>query len=60
MNRAWIIRAEQRLERLEKLAERLEAELAAVKLEKLADHLLTAEVKRGPGRPRKDELVQAG
>ena len=38
----------------------LEAELAAVKLEKLADHLLTAEVKRGPGRPRKDEFVQAG
>jgi len=64
MNRAWIIRAEQRLERLEKrdqeqravidaLKSRLEALDAATTVDVAAD--APAEpVKRGPGRPRKE------
>jgi hypothetical protein len=55
MNRAWMIRAEQRIERLERKIQELGAVIEALK--PVAPVVAPAEsaepIKRGPGRPPK-------
>lgn len=58
MNRAWIVRAEQRIARLEALATELKARIAELEAEQPEPEPALADgaVKRGPGRPRKVEV----
>lgn len=57
MNRAWMLRAEERIARLERVVAELKERVA--ELEAQPEVTDDAPVKRGPGRPRKTESLPA-
>jgi hypothetical protein len=60
MNRAWMIRAEQRIAQLEAAVRALkEAQAREVVTADVPVQFVVEPVKRGPGRPRKVESVEA-